>query len=80
MLSQLSEGVRARFPVLLTHKYACNQSVVDMLHNRRLGNSPTALRNTLHELHSEEWLRAPLDFLLPANDTRKVLCCYVYRQ
>ena len=38
MLNQLSE---ARFPVLLTHKYACDQSVVDLLRSRTLGNSPT---------------------------------------
>ena len=63
MLSQLSGGVRARFPALLTRKYTCDQSVVDLLRSRTLGNSPTALRNTLHELHSEEWLRAQLDCL-----------------
>ena len=48
ILCQLSDGVRARFPVLLTHKYACDKSVVALLRSRTLGNSPTALRNTLH--------------------------------
>ena len=73
MLNQLSEGVRARFPVLLTHKYACDQSVVDLLRSRTLGNSPTALRNTLHELHSEEWLRGQLDFLTACQRHKKGL-------
>ena len=63
MLSQLSDGVRARFPVLMTRKYACDESVTAALRSRTVGNSPTALRNTLHELHSEEWLRRQLDYL-----------------
>ena len=77
MLSQLSKGVRARFPVLLTHKYACDQSVVDLLRSRTLGNSPTALRNTLHELHSEEWLRGQLDFLTACQRHKKGLASYL---
>ena len=63
MLSQLADGVRARFPVQMTRKYACDESVIAVLRSCTLGNSPTALRNTLHELHSEEWLRRQLDYL-----------------
>ena len=63
ILNQLATGVRARFPVLVTCKYACDQSVIALLHSRTLGNSPTALRNTLHEIHSEEWLRNQLAYL-----------------
>ena len=63
MLSQLSDGVRVRFPVLMTQKYACDECVIAALHSRTLGNSPMALRNTLHEMHSEEWLRRQLDYL-----------------
>ena len=63
MLAQLSDGVRARFPILMTRKYACDESVIAILRSRTLGNSPTALRNTLHEMHSEEWLRRQLDYL-----------------
>ena len=70
MLSQLS-GVKARFPALLIHKYACDQSVIDLLRSRTLGNIPTALRNTLHELHSEEWLRGQLDFLTACHRHKK---------
>ena len=62
MLIQLADRVRARFPVLMTRKYACDESVITALHSRTLGNSPTALRNTLHEMHSEEWLQQ-LDYL-----------------
>ena len=54
ILDQLASGVCARFPVLMTRKYACDQSVIALLHSRTLGNSPTALHNTLHEIHSEE--------------------------
>ena len=63
ILGQLSDGVRARFPVLMTRKYACDQSDIALLHSRTLGNSPTALHNTLHEIQSEEWLRRQLDYL-----------------
>ena len=54
MLDQLPDGVRSRFPVVLTRKYACDISVV---RSRTLGNSLTALRNEVQELHSEEWLQ-----------------------
>ena len=47
----------------MTRKYACDQSVIALLHSHTLGNSPTALRNTLHEIHSEEWLRNQLAYL-----------------
>ena len=63
ILGQLSDGVRARFPVLMTRKYACNQNVIALLRSRTLGNSPTALRITLHDIQSEEWLRRQLDYL-----------------
>ena len=71
ILDQLASGVRARFPVLMTHKYACDQSVIALLHSRTLGNSPTALRNTLQEIHSEEWLRKQLDYLTRCQRNKK---------
>ena len=63
MLAQLSPGVRAQFPAILTRKYACDEAVVSLLRNRTLGNSPTALRNSICELHSEEWLRRQVSYL-----------------
>ena len=56
MLEQLTDGVKATFPVVLTRKYACDVAVMSLLRARTLGNSPSALRNNLHELHSEEHL------------------------
>lgn len=53
----------AHFPVIMTKKYACDKAVVSLLRSRTLGNSPTALRNTLLELHSEEWVKKQLAFL-----------------
>ena len=50
ILDQLASGVRARFPVLMIRKYACDQCVITLLRSRTLRNSPTALRNTLHEI------------------------------
>ena len=63
MLNQLSDGVRARFPVVLTHKYACDQAVVTLLRARTLGNSPSPLKGSLQEVHSEEWLHKQLCYL-----------------
>ena len=73
ILSQLSDGVRARFPVLMTRKYVCDESVIAALRSRTLGNSPTALRNTMHEMHSEEWLRRQLDYLSHCQKHQKGL-------
>lgn len=47
LLRQLPDGIRARFPAVLTHKYACDQGVVAMLRSRTLGNSPSALQNNM---------------------------------
>ena len=61
--NQLPDGVRTRFPVVLTYKYACNRAVVSLLRARTLGNSPTALRQNIFEVHSEEWLLKQLMYL-----------------
>ena len=63
VLSQLPDGVRSRFPVILTHKYACDISVVNLLRSRTLGNSSTALQNNVTELHTEEWSRRVMWYL-----------------
>ena len=63
MLEQLSDGVRAHFPAVLTWKYACDQSVVTLLRSRILGNSSTELCNMLEEVHREEWLRKQLHYI-----------------
>lgn len=63
MLKQLPSALRARFPAVLTRKYACDLAVVTLFRARTLGNSPTALRNNLLEVHSEEWLRRQLSYL-----------------
>ena len=63
MLNQLTDSIRAQFPVILTRKYACDVSVTTLLRSRTLGNSPTALRNEILEVHSAEWLRKHLSYL-----------------
>ena len=63
ILSQLPDGMRAHFPVVLTRKYACDIAVISLLRGRTLGNSPSAFRNNLQEVHSEEWLRKQLVYL-----------------
>ena len=59
-LCQLLGGMSCRFPIVLTHKYACGMAVVVLLRARTAGNSFTAVRNNLHEVHSEEWLKGQL--------------------
>ena len=63
ILDQLPYPVRLKFPAVLTYKYACDYSVISLLRSRTLGNSPTALHNNLHELHSECWLRKHAEYL-----------------
>ena len=63
MLAQLTDDVRAQFPVIRTYKYACDISLVMLLRGRTLGNSPTALRNRIMEVHSEEWLKRNMVFM-----------------
>ena len=69
IVCQLADGVQARFQVVLTRMYACDQ----VLRRRGLGNSPSALQSTLHELHSEEWLRSHLDHLTNCQRHKKGL-------
>ena len=53
MLDQLPYATRCKFPTVLMYKYAVDKSVLTMLRSRTLGNSATALHNTIKELHSE---------------------------
>ena len=57
ILSQLTESRLAQFPAILTRKCACDMAVVSLLRGQTSGNSPSALRNALQEIHSEEWMR-----------------------
>ena len=63
MMSQLRDSIRAYFPAILTRKYACDLSIIGLLRGRTLGNSPTALRNGILEVHSEEWLKKQLSYM-----------------
>ena len=63
ILEQLPDSVLARFPVVLTYRYACDRTVVGLLRARTLGNSPTALWHNILESHSEEWLKRQMMYL-----------------
>lgn len=71
ILNQLADGLRARFPVILTRKYACDQSVITMLRARTFGNSPAALQHNIQELHSKMWLSKTLSYLTDVERLRK---------
>ncbi|CAB4040037.1 Hypothetical predicted protein [Paramuricea clavata] len=63
ILERLPDGIRLKFPVVLTYKYACDQAVTSLLRSRTLGNSPGALQNSIRELHSEQWMRRYVSYL-----------------
>lgn len=71
ILGQLPDGLRTRFPVVMTHKFACDVAVVSLLRSRTLGNSSTALHNNILELHSEEWSHQYLWYLSDCDRHRK---------
>ncbi|KAI8517519.1 hypothetical protein Bbelb_035360 [Branchiostoma belcheri] len=73
LLHQLPDHLKMKFPALLTRKYACDRNVVALLRSRTLGNSSTALRNTVMEMHSEEWLRKQVYYLSACKEHRKRL-------
>ena len=56
IIQQLDVGHQMQFPVLMTHKYACDIRVVRLLRQRGLGNSSTQLFCKLEEQHEEAWL------------------------
>ena len=57
LLRQLPEGRRGHFPAILTHKLAIDRSIVVRMRGRTLGNSPTACRNSVAEVHDDTWAR-----------------------
>lgn len=63
MLEQMVAGMRARFPAVLTWKYAADEAVISLLRARTLGNSPTAMANNIREAHSQDWLKRALIYL-----------------
>ena len=51
LLSQLTESQVSLFSAIQTYHLACNKAVVSLLRGRTLGNSPTALRIAVYEVH-----------------------------
>jgi hypothetical protein len=62
-LQQLQDDVNTRFPVVLTRKFTADQSIAGLLRTRIIGNSPTALCNDVHELHTEKWMHNTVECL-----------------
>ncbi len=56
IMEQLPYFLRTNFPVVLTHKYACDDTVIASLCCERLGNSPMALQALLSEQQMDSWL------------------------
>ena len=56
IIKQLDIGHQLQFPVLITHKYACDVKVIRLLRTRGAGNSSTQLFRKLEEEHEEAWL------------------------
>ena len=70
ILQQLSDGVRTRYPAILTHKFACDISIATLMRARTLGNSTSAMQNNIRELHSEAWCRRLLWYLADCDRHR----------
>ena len=62
-MDQLPYALLVKFPAILTYKYTCDISVISMLRSRTLGNSSTAIQNSLCEIHSEYWLKRHTEYL-----------------
>lgn len=63
LVSQLPGRYQSEFPAVQTYQSACDNTVMEMLRGRTLGNSPTALQQRIHEIHSECHLRSCLSYL-----------------
>ena len=69
-ISCLSHTCSSFLLYLLTYKLRCDRNVAALLRERIPGNSPTALRNVLLKLHTDEWLRKhSLGILMNASAT-----------
>ena len=62
VLSQLSLRHRAKFPAILTYRYACDMEVVGMMRERSLGNSCSQLYRKLVEQHRLTWLQRGIEY------------------
>ena len=62
LLEQLPESQLSLFPAILTRMLGCDKGVISLLRSRTLGNSATALRSSIFEIHCEEWLRKQLRY------------------
>ena len=62
LLEQLPESQLSLFPAILTRMLSCDKAVISLLRSRTLGNIATALRSSIFEIHSEEWLRKQLRY------------------
>ena len=63
VLSQLSLRRRAKFPAILTYRYACDMEVVGMMRERSLGNSCTQLYRKLVEQHRLTWMQRGIEYV-----------------
>ncbi len=79
ILDQLVEGLRSHFPAVLTRQYACDKSVIALMRSRTLGNSPTALRNEVCEVHSDHFLARQLRYLSDCKRHREGISQYTTR-
>ncbi|XP_032431576.1 uncharacterized protein LOC116727977 [Xiphophorus hellerii] len=63
VLNQLDPAHRNRFPAILTTQVALDKRCVTLLRLRTVGNSSSYIRQTLKELHSEEWAKRTIEYL-----------------
>lgn len=71
LMEQIPNHLFIRFPAVVTRKYACDKSVVSLMRSRTLGNSPTALCNSIRERHTEEWMSRSVAYLSDCERDKK---------
>lgn len=71
VLNQLDNTMRARFPCILTARYACDMRIVRLLRQRTLGNSSSTVRKQVDEEHGEAYLLNLQKYLEHYNTFKK---------
>ena len=63
LVAQLSDSLRDRYPVVTSHRFAIDRTLLGLMRGRTLGNSPTALAASIAEQHSEDYCLRSLAYL-----------------
>ena len=63
IMNQLPDDLKTRFPAVLTYKCALDKALVVQMRGRTVGNTPSAMRNMVHENHTQRYCEKTLQYL-----------------